>query len=786
MGTTEDSYGQALLRGVLDVVDPARWRILCASGGSIRSSHGLEAQRNVLYQVIDPRQLDALVLAGCLSHSVTDEELAAFCASWAPAPAVAMSVVLPGVACVRADNRVGMKAVLDHLLDDHRYERLAFIGGPRGQQEAELRREVFLSALEARGIKPEPRWMVDGDYTRASGGAAALGLLDAGIQPGFQAIVSANDSMALGACSALEARGLKAGRNYFITGFDDMDEAYFHDPPLTTVRQSAVAQAREAARLAMGLAEGRIESREGDAPERLVSTELVLRSSCGCPASHQAPLTESSGRDDWDGRLLRSWSEMEANPEGGGQEAFFARLAVMLEKGPPTAGADFWQGKLDALRRAIAPAGAALPRSAEDVIHRARRFCFSHESRKTAERSYAHDTLEDRMHGLRDALVTTFDIPAIMDFLERDLAALGYDGAWISLFDRPDEPRAGSTQHFAMAGGRRISLPASGLPFNSLELLPGGFAALSSGGPLFILEALYSREEHLGTALFSATEDASFLSGALRTIISASIHGALLLEERGRAERQLMESEKLASLGSLVAGVAHEISTPMGVALTGASFLQGRSAQMERMIHDGELKRSSLEEWLDQSSETAAIIQSNLQRAADLMVSFKQVAVDQAGDVRRGFDAKEYLEETLLSLRPQWKRRRVRVAVEGAEGLELDSYPGALAQIVTNLLTNALLHAFAAESEGLFRIVVEEAGKDARISFIDDGAGMDAATLERIFDPFFTTRRAQGGSGLGLHIVRNLARSPLGGSIACRSEPGRGSTFELLIPLVAP
>ena len=273
------------------------------------------------------------------------------------------------------------------------------------------------------------------------------------------------------------------------------------------------------------------------------------------------------------------------------------------------------------------------------------------------------------------------------------------------------------------------------------------------------------------------------LAGQVRekTEAYAELQTAMLRLRETQA--QLVQSEKLASLGALVAGVAHEINTPIGVGVTAASTLQSRTQRMREEYASGALTRNDLERYAEVAVEASQILLKNLQRAADLIHSFKQVAVDQSSGERRKFLVRTYVEEILLSLAPRLKKTPHRVELECPEAVMMDSYPGALAQIITNLVSNALVHAFPDGRAGHLRIRIETVDRMLRLSFSDDGVGIAPADLKRVFDPFFTTKRGSGGSGLGLHIVYNLATQILRGDIGVVSEPERGATFVLTVPL---
>jgi signal transduction histidine kinase len=254
------------------------------------------------------------------------------------------------------------------------------------------------------------------------------------------------------------------------------------------------------------------------------------------------------------------------------------------------------------------------------------------------------------------------------------------------------------------------------------------------------------------------------------------------LDKLQRTQKEMVQSAKMAALGDLVAGVAHEVNTPIGVSVTAASFLAERTRQLRELYQKGEMKRSDLEKYLALAEESSGSVLSNLERAAELVQSFKKVAADQSSEEKRAFELKNYLEQILVSLRPQFKRTPHTVTVECPEGLTLDSYPGAIMQIMTNLIMNSLIHGFADGTPGDIQVRVEEIGDDVVLAYTDTGVGMDGEQKARIFDPFYTTRRGSGGTGLGMNIVYNLVTQTLKGSILLETSPGHGAMFLLTLP----
>jgi PAS domain S-box-containing protein len=254
-----------------------------------------------------------------------------------------------------------------------------------------------------------------------------------------------------------------------------------------------------------------------------------------------------------------------------------------------------------------------------------------------------------------------------------------------------------------------------------------------------------------------------------------------------QAQHDLIQAEKMASLGSLVAGVAHEINTPLGNTLTASSHLADKVADFSTLIDENRLRRADLVAFVGLLTETTRLMVANCERAAELVQSFKQVAVDQTSGERRRFDLKGYIEEVLLSLRPRLRKTGHQISVECPEMLDVDGYPGALSQLLTNFLLNSLMHAYEPGEAGRIAIRVRVLDDDfVELTYSDDGKGIPQNLLSRIYDPFFTTRRGTGGSGLGLHIVFNLVTGTLRGQIAVQSEPGHGTTFKIRFPRYTP
>lgn len=378
---------------------------------------------------------------------------------------------------------------------------------------------------------------------------------------------------------------------------------------------------------------------------------------------------------------------------------------------------------------------------------------------------------------------------AVAELFQRDPALPG-----VIVLDKGGEPQALADRatfllHFSQRYGRDLYArrPVTHLADRQPLLVPmdTGLSALNT-----LIAERKPDALHRGFVLVDAAGKAAGIGQGIDVMRLTAEEMARTLERLRATQHDLIQAEKMAALGSLVAGVAHEINTPLGVAVTAATAFAQDTDRFARSYRDGSLRRADLEDYVGSATEAMGFVLGNISRAADLVQSFKQVAVDQTTDQARRFDLGDYVGEVLRSLQPQLRRLPHRLDTRLDEGLVVDSAPGAIAQIVTNLVMNALTHAFTGRDvSGSIRVTLRPSPGTpgwAELAVADDGGGIDAATLPRIFDPFFTTRRDAGGSGLGLHLVYNLVTQRLGGRIDVESRVGDGTRFVVAFPRKAP
>jgi len=329
--------------------------------------------------------------------------------------------------------------------------------------------------------------------------------------------------------------------------------------------------------------------------------------------------------------------------------------------------------------------------------------------------------------------------------------------------------------------------------FEPLKQLRDGLFDLATRGTGEVEELPENRRDELGDVIRGFNQIQRRLQSTITRTREAedaarrsAQETAKALQDLKQTQESLLQAERLASLGSLVAGVAHEINTPVGIALTSASVLKTATDDIQAAVNSTGVKKSDVLRYLETANESARLIMNNAYRAAHLIHSFKQIAVDQTSEARRQFGLKEYVEEVVASLQPKLKKTPISLSISCPPDVAVDSFPGAFAQVITNLTLNCVEHAFEVDTPGHIQISARLDGEIVELHVQDDGKGIAPDIIDRIFDPFFTTRRGQGGTGLGLNIVYNLIVKTFAGTISVTSTLGQGTHFTLRIPRITP
>jgi signal transduction histidine kinase len=344
----------------------------------------------------------------------------------------------------------------------------------------------------------------------------------------------------------------------------------------------------------------------------------------------------------------------------------------------------------------------------------------------------------------------------------------------------------------AVENGQRNLLSAKGVRFPLRQIVPKGYRKGEEAG-VFICFPVMQREFEYGYIILNHSHSTDW-GEMISDLVGSAIRSMRLREELARrtedlersyqdllgAQKRLVETDKMAALGELVAGIAHEVNTPLGVGVTAVSTLLDDTGELARLVETRQAK--PIPGIVQNLQESATIAMRNLERAAQLIESFKQIAVDQTRAQVRTFNLEHYLQDVVRSVAPRLKPGAHRVDVHCPSSLELTCDPSMIARIFTNLIINSLIHGFEGRREGVIVICCRQDGGLISIEYRDNGAGMDADALEKMFHPFFTTKRGRGGTGLGMHIVYNLVVQGLAGNIVAKSRPDEGVCFLITFP----
>jgi signal transduction histidine kinase len=383
-------------------------------------------------------------------------------------------------------------------------------------------------------------------------------------------------------------------------------------------------------------------------------------------------------------------------------------------------------------------------------------------------------TKQNNMIGEMDVIADTMisHARALNDLFSQDAERIGEFIRNLLMFGAAGGLLVGAATGLLVA--RSITQPLRRLQRGMMEL-----AADPHGGSI----SDFGRNDELGDIARAANFFVTEIGRREQALRRAKDRADMALAELKRTQTELIQAEKLASLGQLVAGVAHEINTPLGIALTTATTLGDAVKRFSGNVQNGQLSRSEFVRLLDRMAEGSRLLFTNLTRAASLVQSFKQVSADQASGERRRFEVSAWLNDLMTSLGPALRKTGPDIVVDCRADYFVDTYPGALAQVLTNLVMNALAHAFDPGKSGRLMVSVSQPRSDAlRIVVADDGKGIPAENLSKVFDPFFTTGRSRGSTGLGLHIVYNLVTVRLQGKIELDSRPGAGTRFTIDLP----
>ncbi len=830
----ENDYQVNIFQGVSDRAKERGLNLVTFVGGSINSTRQHELLRNSIYRYVSSENVDGIVMsAGSLGAFSTQEQMIAFIGTFPKMPVVSISQKYPNAYSILIDNKAGLKKAMRHMCEVHGYKRIGFVSGPASNQEAAIRLEAYKESLAEYGIEYRDELVVEGFFVSDSGKAAVQTFLDER-RVKMDAIVAANDDMAWGVLEELEKRNIAVPGEIAVSGFDNQTLSGFTNPPLTTIAQPTYMQGKRAVDIIIDLFEGK-------APDQttLLETELVLRESCGCrtpvsgvlrdiapDASRAASYSDTGARADAIMAAIRSSPGIVSIPVSKDKiealleshaaavsdkddSEFIRSITGMIrsQKERDSSEAE-WQEFFSILRAYTSDSVCADDNGlfAETLWHRATLEIIRFLQREKNYKKERDDRQLQLFRDISEEFVAQSDIDEILRLLGRQLKNLSIKECYISLDEEqlePDSKPENSRLIFAQNESFSLDLRHDSISFKTRNLIADGIIPASRRYYL-IAEPIFFGDTHLGIALFEMSVKKTFVYNIMRRMfLNDAIKAAVFIQQMKRqaanledtnmelkktldtlraTQTKLIQSEKLAALANLVAGVAHEINTPLGVSVTATSHLEKMKDELKALFDAGKLRKSDLQKFIWGADDTVKMILFNLKRSHDLIRSFKRIAVDQSSEEERRFNVKEYIGEILLSLSPAFKHTEHAIDVQCPANIEMASFPGALSQIITNLVMNSFIHAYDDSQKGKITILVKEDRDSILFTYSDDGKGIEEKNITKVFTPFFTTKRGKGSTGLGLYITYNIVTQQLGGSIECKSVRGAGTTFTIVLP----
>ena len=831
LSSTDDKFENALLRGVSAAALQAGANWICFTSGAIRSYHGFEFQRNMLYDLVTSDVVSGLVVSGTLGHGVSHDELRNFCLEYQPLPVVMTAVNLDGMPCVVGDSYRGIKELVEHLLNVHKREQIGFIRGPVGHQEADERFRAFMDAMQSHGFKEAEvlTRVVDGDYTIGSGKKAMQALLDQDVS--FDAIVGANDSMALGALQVLKSKGYKVPEDVALTGFDNSEDSRHSEPPLTTSQQLVYEMGRHAGELLLA----RLQNKDMD-ETIVVPPSLVVRESCGClnqaiekaasvfvlplSVSEQArKLTVDAMKqavpdylsERYMTRIERVYASFLSDVKDKTSGSFIDELGKAVKHSFSIPGSEsYWGEILSNMRKCI------LKNSKKDFDISKAEMLWQQARVLIGQEAQFHEVelrlqVENRSFVLREIsemLMSSPRLSDVLDVITLELPRLGIHSCYLSLFEDVEHSLEWSRLILAYNADGRISLEQGGVRFQSRQLIPQ--TILSDVRSLgFVAEALYSKDERLGFMLLGVDAEDAVVCGALRGLLSNALQGVILQEQREQAEQQLLHYQK--NLEKLIEDRTFELHQTNQQLENEIAEREQSKLERESLIQELEAKNAELEQFAYTVSHD---LKSPLVTIKGFLGFLKEDVVSGnfkrlEADINRIDEATQKMNNLLSDLLELSRIGRMmndpeniplKILVEEAiqltegrlqeHGVELvvsDSLPiivgdhQRLLEVIQNLIDNAAKF-MGGQTQPKIEIGVDGTDNDMPVIYVrDNGVGIEAEFHERIFGLFNRLHPNVEGTGVGLALVKRIIEFH-GGRIWVQSEAGKGATFCFTLP----
>lgn len=808
----DTEYQRAIWIGIKESAREHDINVLFLGGGTIGSSNPEDARRNSLCDFILPETFDGLIIVsttitGSLGFQGVIDALAPV---WDKIPVVNIGPAWMGIPSVSANNTTGIREIVTHLVEVHGKKQFVFISGSIKNNDSIVRQESFIETLNGFGLQPVEDGILEGGFMYTN----TRNVLDSWLERKipFDAIVAASDSMAFACIDLLTQKGIKVPEDVAVTGFDDCTDACFFSPPLTTVRQPVKEIAREATHQLH-----RIIERQSVVETILIPTTLAIRQSCGCLSleAQHAACPERAEISDQNERLLEQMFERVRKGEMS-SSAFIGKFLEVLRM--PNLSPSYLTilGNLvSRLERSLwSQSGVkadVFPAFGEYelLLHQVRILLKQQAESIQANKRIAFFSKNHYLQYSVASLIGSFSLEKLLRIMPSTLQNSGVVSGFLSFFV-PETQYKRSRLVIGFYEGKNV-IPPEGIEFETKDFFPRNLIPADKQFDFFV-EMLFHEDSLLGVLVVNIDSKDGFVTNSLMSQIRSSLRSSMLmdelrekdkrlnaaftqlqkradeLEEANRTikqnQQQLVLSEKMASLGRLTAGMAHEMNTPLATAMASMSEVENLVKEYRASVGDSDVTREDHLAIADEMAKMLDLSHRSVERAAGFIRSIKnQTRTGAEGEIGVTFDFGKMVNDTVVLLGHAIRRGNCKVEIKEPEhSVMIRGRPDKLAQVITNLAINAV-DAMSPKG-GTLGIDISVRDNAVVLSVSDTGCGIESENLQRIFEPFYTTKPYGVGTGLGLTIVHDIIKGECQGTIDVKSTPGTGTCFTIILPLM--
>lgn len=755
----------------------------------------IDVSGNIIYDLVKIDRFDGVIIyGGAIGQYISRDEFKRFCNKFKPLPVVVISLNIEGIPSVSISNYTGVYDIVEHMIKVHKSSKIGYIKGPEGHEEAEERYHGYIDALKNNNIEFNSNFVTEGSFSVYSGRTGVMEFLDHR-NLDLDTIVCADDDTALGAMAAIKERGLIIPDDIAVVGFDDISFAISTIPTLTTVKQPFKELGKEALNLILRI----IDKQDVDMQVKIPSCP-VIRDSCGCFEDlyfeeklllENKTIWEQDHLDIIDSLLNEFSSEIVINRN------FLEKIIQRIEDHflYPESNKLFGifnnlLGNQKSIVKSLAKINSFIIYivtylGKKKGITKDQILLIIEQLRVKlyigAYRERLLDNLQVEEH--------FFDINNINQMLHNNATfkglykdtfkffnSFGIKACYIVLFEEVNKLGKQVRLAFGFKDDEMFNIENS-LSFSVNKLLPDEYFNLSRRNT--IVTSLSSNKETMGYIIFDMGNVPLDMSHALSWYYGSIFKRNFILKESKqktvdlentlstlrKTQTKLIESEKLAALGSLVAGVAHELNTPLGTSITYSTFIEEQINKIENSFNTNQLTKSFFTEQLDSLSLASKGIYTSLSKVAELIKSFKDVAIFNNFDKPEDFQLSDIIYEVIDDFKITLKTGLHQVSVDCPDNICIHSYKKSVFNIILGLFNNSISHGFIDSKKGRISISVIKRDGNIVIDFKDNGVGIPETDFGKVFEPFYTTKRGKGFIGLGLHTIHNIVTQLLHGTI---------------------